>query len=30
MRKIVVHMVLSLDGRFEGPDRDLSWSPAAT
>jgi dihydrofolate reductase len=25
MRKIVVQMMLSLDGRFEGPDRDLSW-----
>src|SRR4051794_12763542 len=25
MRKIVVQMMLSLDGYFEGPDRDLSW-----
>jgi len=25
MRKLVVHMMLSLDGYFEGPDRDLSW-----
>jgi dihydrofolate reductase len=25
MRKIVVHMMLSLDGYFEGPDHDLSW-----
>lgn len=25
MQKIVVQMMLSLDGRFEGPDRDLSW-----
>lgn len=25
MRKIVVHMGLSLDGYFEGPDHDLSW-----
>src|SRR3954454_15178284 len=25
MRKIVVHMMLSLDGFFEGPDHDLSW-----
>ena len=25
MRKIVVHMMLSLDGCFEGPDHDLSW-----
>ena len=24
-RKIVVHMMLSLDGRFEGPDHDLSF-----
>lgn len=25
MRKIVVHLSVSLDGFFEGPDRDLSW-----
>ena len=25
MRKIVVHMMLSLDGHFEGPEHDLSW-----
>jgi dihydrofolate reductase len=25
MRKIVVHMSVSLDGFFEGPDRDLGW-----
>jgi dihydrofolate reductase len=25
MRKIVVQMMLSLDGCFEGPDADLSW-----
>ena len=25
MRKIVVHMMVSLDGYFEGPDHDLSW-----
>ena len=25
MRKIVVHMMLSLDGFFEGSDHDLSW-----
>ena len=25
MRKIVVHMGVSLDGFFEGPDRDISW-----
>jgi RibD domain-containing protein len=25
MRKIVVQMMLSLDGHFEGPDHDLSW-----
>jgi dihydrofolate reductase len=25
MRKIVVHMGLSLDGYFEGPDHDISW-----
>src|SRR3712207_1940422 len=25
MRKIVVHMMLSLDGYFEGQDHDLSW-----
>jgi len=25
MRKIVVHMAVSLDGFFEGPDRDISW-----
>jgi dihydrofolate reductase len=25
MRKIVVHMMVSLDGFFEGPDHDLSW-----
>lgn len=25
MRKIVVQMMLSLDGFFEGPDHDLSW-----
>lgn len=25
MRKIVVHMGLSLDGFFEGPDHDISW-----
>ncbi|WNV75144.1 dihydrofolate reductase family protein [Geodermatophilus sp. DSM 44513] len=25
MRKIVVHLTLSLDGCFEGPDHDLSW-----
>ena len=25
MRKIVVQMMLSLDGYFEGPDHDLSW-----
>ncbi len=25
MRKIVVHMMLSLDGYFEGPDHDLGW-----
>jgi dihydrofolate reductase len=25
MRKIVVHMMLSLDGYVEGPDHDLSW-----
>ena len=25
MRKIVVNMMVSLDGFFEGPDRDLSW-----
>ncbi|PZG00288.1 dihydrofolate reductase family protein [Micromonospora deserti] len=25
MRKIIVHMSVSLDGFFEGPDGDLSW-----
>jgi dihydrofolate reductase len=25
MRQIVVHMGLSLDGFFEGPDHDISW-----
>jgi dihydrofolate reductase len=25
MRKIVVHLGLSLDGFFEGPDHDISW-----
>lgn len=25
MRKIVVHMAVSLDGFFEGPDGDISW-----
>ncbi|TFV53564.1 dihydrofolate reductase family protein [Blastococcus sp. TF02A_35] len=25
MRKIVVHMAVSLDGYFEGPDRDIGW-----
>jgi dihydrofolate reductase len=25
MRKIVVQMMLSLDGCFEGPDHDISW-----
>jgi dihydrofolate reductase len=25
MRKIVVHMSVSLDGFFEGPDHDLGW-----
>ena len=25
MRRIVVHMGVSLDGFFEGPDRDISW-----
>ncbi|TFV64229.1 UNVERIFIED_ORG: dihydrofolate reductase [Bacillus sp. AZ43] len=25
MRKIVVHLAVSLDGFFEGPDRDISW-----
>ena len=25
MRKIVVHMAVSLDGFFEGPDRDIGW-----
>jgi dihydrofolate reductase len=25
MRKVVVQMMLSLDGFFEGPDHDLSW-----
>jgi dihydrofolate reductase len=25
VRKIVVHMGVSLDGFFEGPDRDISW-----
>ena len=25
MRKIVVHMAVSLDGFFEGPDHDISW-----
>jgi dihydrofolate reductase len=25
MRKIVLHMSVSLDGFFEGPDHDLSW-----
>jgi dihydrofolate reductase len=25
MRKIVVHMGVSLDGFFEGPDHDISW-----
>ena len=25
MRRIVVQMMLSLDGYFEGPDHDLSW-----
>ena len=25
MRRIVVHMMLSLDGYFEGPDHGLSW-----
>jgi dihydrofolate reductase len=25
VRKIVVHMAVSLDGFFEGPDRDISW-----
>lgn len=25
MRKVVVQMMLSLDGCFEGPDHDLSW-----
>ena len=25
MRKVVVHMGLSLDGFFEGPDHDISW-----
>src|SRR3954462_11094257 len=29
MRKIVVHMMLSLDGYFEGPDHDLSWQLVA-
>ncbi|TYP89818.1 dihydrofolate reductase family protein [Blastococcus xanthinilyticus] len=25
MRRIVVHMMVSLDGFFEGPDHDLGW-----
>ena len=25
MRRIVVHMAVSLDGFFEGPDHDISW-----
>lgn len=25
MRKIVLHMMISLDGYFEGPDADISW-----
>jgi dihydrofolate reductase len=25
VRKIVVHMMVSVDGFFEGPDHDLSW-----
>ena len=25
MRKIVLHMTVSLDGFFEGPDRDIGW-----
>ena len=25
MRKIVVHMAVSLDGYFEGPDHDIGW-----
>lgn len=25
MRKVVVHMAVSLDGFFEGPDRDIGW-----
>ena len=25
MRQVVVHMMLSLDGFFEGPDHDISW-----
>ncbi|TQN41466.1 dihydrofolate reductase [Blastococcus colisei] len=25
MRKIIVHMSVSLDGFFEGPDHDISW-----
>lgn len=25
MRKIILAMQVSLDGFFEGPDRDLSW-----
>ena len=27
MRRIVVQMMLSLDGCFEGPEHDLSWHP---
>jgi hypothetical protein len=27
MRRIVVQMMLSLDGYFEGPEHDLSWHP---
>ena len=25
MRKVVVHMAVSLDGFFEGPDHDINW-----
>ena len=25
MRKIVLHMTVSLDGFFEGPDHDIGW-----
>ena len=25
MRKVILMMQVSLDGFFEGPDRDLSW-----